>query len=81
MKHRRLFGGILVLLLLLLAACSGAGGESTPSGSRQVQVTETDFKITSSVTTFTAGTSYHFVITNAGRTAHEFMIMPRTWGV
>ncbi len=80
MKHRRLFGGILVLLLVLLAACSGAGGESTPSGSRQVQVTETDFKIASSVTTFTASTAYHFVITNAGRTAHEFMIMPSDMG-
>ena len=80
MKHRQLFGGILVLLLVLLAACSGAGGESTASGSRQVQVTETDFKITSSITTFTAGTAYHFVITNAGHTAHEFMIMPSDMG-
>lgn len=71
MKHRRLFGTILVLLLVLLAACSGGGGESTATGSRQVQVTETDFKITSSVTTFTAGTSYHFVITNHGKTTKE----------
>ena len=40
----------------------------------QVKVTETDFHITSSVTTFMAGTSYHFVVTNKGQTAHEFMI-------
>lgn len=71
MKHRRLFGGILVLLLLLLAACGATRGGSTTSGPQQVQVTETDFKITSSVTTFTAGTSYHFVITNHGKTTKE----------
>ena len=80
MKHRRLFGAILVFLLLLLAACGATRGGSPTSGPQQVQVTEADFKITSSVTTFTAGTSYHLVITNAGRTAHEFMIMPSDMG-
>lgn len=80
MKHRRLFGTILVLLVLQLAACGATRGGSTTSGPQQVQVRETDYKIASSVTTFTTGTAYHFVITNAGRTAHEFMIMPSDMG-
>lgn len=45
-----------------------------------VQVTETEFTISSSVTSFTPGTMYHFVITNNGKTAHELMIMPKSEG-
>ena len=41
-----------------------------------MQVTLSEFKITSSVTAFAPGTSYHFVVTNNGKVAHEFMIMP-----
>jgi uncharacterized cupredoxin-like copper-binding protein len=41
-----------------------------------VNVTLSDFKIASTVSTFTAGTLYHFVVTNSGKTAHEFMLMP-----
>ncbi len=80
MRHRLLFGGIFALMLLLLAACGAAGGNSSSSGTQQVQVTETDFKIVSSTTTFTPGTTYHFVITNKGQTPHEFMIMPSNMG-
>jgi uncharacterized cupredoxin-like copper-binding protein len=79
MKYRLMFGMVLVLFVLLLTACGGAGG-TTSSGAQQVQVTETDFKIASSVTTFTPGTSYHFVVINNGHTAHEFMIMPKAEG-
>jgi uncharacterized cupredoxin-like copper-binding protein len=45
-----------------------------------VQVTETEFKIDSSMTSFTTGTTYHFVVKNEGSTAHEFMIMPKSEG-
>lgn len=45
-----------------------------------VQVTETEFKIDSSVTSFTPGTTYHFIVKNAGKIAHEFMIMPKSEG-
>ena len=45
-----------------------------------VQVTETEFKIDSSMTSFTTGTAYHFVVKNEGSTAHEFMIMPKSEG-
>ncbi len=41
-----------------------------------MQVTLSEFKITSSVTAFSPGTSYHFVVTNNGKIAHEFMMMP-----
>jgi len=45
-----------------------------------VQVKETDFKIASSVTTFSPGTHCHFVVTNNGNMAHEFMILPQSEG-
>ena len=81
MKKRVLFVMSTLLLVLLLAACGGATGSTSSSGSRTlVQVTETDFKIASSVRTLTPGTSYHFVVTNNGQTAHEFMIMPKAEG-
>lgn len=73
-------GVILALLVLVLAACGGSTTSPGSSGAHQVQVTETDFKIASSVTSFTPGTSYHFVVTNNGQTAHEFMIMPKAEG-
>lgn len=39
-------------------------------------MTLSDFKIASSIPTFTPGKPYHFVVKNVGKTAHEFMIMP-----
>ena len=72
MKYPFVLGGVAVLLLALLAACGG----TTSSGSNQVNVTLSDFKIQSSQTAFTPGTTYHFVVNNNGKVAHEFMIMP-----
>lgn len=77
--RRWLLGGCLVPLVLLLAACGGTSSAS--SGSQQVKITETDFHITSSISTFTPGVSYHFSITNDGHVAHEFMIMPSDMGM
>lgn len=45
-----------------------------------VQVRETEYSIAASVTSFTPGTTYHFVVTNEGKTAHEFMILPKSEG-
>ncbi len=75
MKYRYVLGlaAVLTLFVVVLAAC---GNSSSPSGSQEVQVTLSEYKITSSLTTFTPGTSYHFVVTNQGQVAHEFMIMP-----
>src|SRR5258707_3870348 len=65
------------MLVVVLAACRGSSTTTTTSsGSREVQVTLSEYKLTSSVTTFSPRTSYHFVVTNKGQVAHEFMIMP-----
>jgi uncharacterized cupredoxin-like copper-binding protein len=69
--------------MLVLAACSRDGSTAssstssanTASGAQNVQVALSDYKVASSTTTFTAGTQYHFVVTNNGQTAHEFMVM------
>jgi len=59
--------------MVVLTAC---GGSTASSGPQQVEVTLSGYKIASSLTTFTQGTPYHFVVTNNGKMAHEFMIMP-----
>src|SRR5512135_2149041 len=92
MNYRLVFGLSLALLLLMLAACgtgtspSGpAQSQTTPSGSapgsQQVRVTLSDNKITSSLTTFTIGKPYHFVVTNTGNVAHQFVIAPMGMGL
>ena len=82
MKRKISLIGLFTLALFFLAACSGREGNSAtpPANAVQVQIKETDFAIDSSVKTFTPGTAYHFVITNNGATAHEFMIMPKSEG-
>jgi uncharacterized cupredoxin-like copper-binding protein len=59
--------------MVVLTAC---GGSTASSGPKTVQVTLSEYKITSSVTTFAPGTPYHFVVTNNGKASHELMIMP-----
>jgi uncharacterized cupredoxin-like copper-binding protein len=54
----------------LLAACGGG-----PAAPVTVNVTTTDFAFESSQTSFEVGVPYHFVVTNDGTVAHEFMIM------
>jgi uncharacterized cupredoxin-like copper-binding protein len=56
-------------------ACGESTG-TTPPGSKPVQVTISKHEITSSVTTFSPGTPYHFVVTNTGPDAYIFMLMP-----
>jgi uncharacterized cupredoxin-like copper-binding protein len=81
-KHRLRLIGLFTIVLFLLSACGGReGSTATPSANAvQVQVKEADFTISSSVTSFTPGTTYHFVVTNSGATTHEFMIMPKAEG-
>jgi len=69
-NHRVIPGLFGLLLTVLLAACGG-----TTSSPNQVNVTLSEFKIQSSQTNFTPGTTYHFVVTNNGHTSHEFMVM------
>ncbi len=73
-KHYTMLG----TLLVLLAACGIGGGHAIHTDTRQVRVAESDFRIASSLKTFSTGVTYHFVIRNHGRTMHEFMITPLT---
>jgi uncharacterized cupredoxin-like copper-binding protein len=68
---------VLALMILFLTACSSIGTNAGSSPSQQVKVELTDFRIASSVTSFSPNTQYHFVITNNGKVVHEFMIMPK----
>lgn len=75
--HTRLtLGGAFMLLLLLLVACGESSGTMVHANTRQVQISESDFQISSSVTTFIPGVPYHFVVTNNGHVEHELMLMP-----
>jgi len=74
----KLFVLFTLIAALLLAGCSGgASGSTSPV---EVQVKLTEFQITSSLTTFTVGVPYHFIVTNSGTVAHEFQIMPPASG-
>lgn len=54
---------------------SSGGTNGAPAGS--ITVTLSDFKIEASQTSFQAGKSYHFVVTNSGKSTanHELMLM------
>jgi uncharacterized cupredoxin-like copper-binding protein len=87
-KFRYVLGFFLVMFLLVLAACGSSTttsgsqqGQTTPSGSQTVQVTLSDTKVDSSLTTFTAGMPYHFVVMNTGQVAHQFVMMPMGIGM
>jgi uncharacterized cupredoxin-like copper-binding protein len=71
----------LFIVLMLVAGLGLSACSSKPAASNSpvdVQITLTEFKITSSLTTFKAGVPYHFVVTNNGSASHEFQIMPPT---
>jgi uncharacterized cupredoxin-like copper-binding protein len=73
-KHTMKIVTILSLFLLaafLLAACGGGA-----SGPTTVNVTLTDFQITSSLTSFKVGVPYHFVVKNNVAVPHEIWIDP-----
>jgi uncharacterized cupredoxin-like copper-binding protein len=74
----RIFGATLLLslLILTLAGCAKAAAQAATHGATTVQITVSEFQITSSLTTFTVGTPYHFVVTNNGQVQHEVMTMP-----
>lgn len=63
---------ILVVGLTLAAVACGGGGNDVHVTTSETPTGQT---ITSDVTTFTAGESYHFVVNNDGAVAHELMIV------
>ena len=64
-----------ILLGLLLAAVSALGLAACAAGPKTVNVTLKDFEIDADQTTFKAGRTYQFVVTNEGSLNHEFMVM------
>lgn len=68
------FVTVLIALSISVAACGASTPSINPDGSINVDVTLTDFGIESSVTTFEAGKTYQFTITNKGAIPHEFVI-------
>ena len=88
MKYRFVIGFSLITLILILAACGSSTtssnskqSQTTPSGSQTVRVTLSDTRVDSSLTTFTAGMPYHFVVTNTGQVAHQFVMIPMGMGM
>jgi hypothetical protein len=84
MKYRMLFSICLIVFIGILAGCGGSSTKSasptnTPTA-RKVTVTLTDSTLESSVTTFTAGLVYSFVVTNKGKNVHDFIIRTRPNG-
>lgn len=71
---RLLTSSLIVVLILSLSACASVATAKTPV---EVQVTVSEFKFDASLTNFTVGTPYHFVVTDKGNLAHDWMIMPR----
>ncbi|GHO48807.1 hypothetical protein [Ktedonospora formicarum] len=80
MKQRAIFGIFLTVFMLLLAACGSGGGKTDSPNAKNVDVSLSEFKVSVPLTTFTGGQSYHFVVTNTGKTTHEFMILPKSEG-
>jgi uncharacterized cupredoxin-like copper-binding protein len=69
--------GALVIAVFALAACGTSAASSGGSGQAvNVNVTLSDFKIESSLTTFSTGVHYHFIVANHGSVAHQALIMP-----
>ncbi len=77
-RNTKFFILVILIATLGLAGCSGKGSAS--NGPVNVQVTLSEFSITSSVTTFKVGVAYHFIVNNTGTAAHEFEIMPPATG-
>jgi uncharacterized cupredoxin-like copper-binding protein len=83
MMQRRILLGVAIAVLagVLVGAVVGCGYTSSSSaGKTDVRVNLSEFRIDSSVTTFSQGVSYHFVVTNKGEVDHEFMILPPNMG-
>src|SRR5947209_6508584 len=90
MKYRIMLAALLAVAALL-TACGGGTvttGSTSPTppatsaaaSTRQVQVTLTDSKVTSSRTTFMANVPYDFTVTNKGTVPHNFIIQTRIKG-
>jgi len=83
LRSFRQFVSIIALMIVaavMLAACGGGTAAQTAKKPVEVQVTLSEFKIESSLTTVSTGVPYHFVVTNQGSVNHSFEIMPPVTG-
>ena len=84
MKVWSIFGLFFMILCAALTACgndsqvsstnSHAIGSGASSNANLVHVVLSDTKITSDVTTFQKGVSYHFIVTNQGTAPYDLTI-------
>lgn len=94
MKYRQSFVVVLgAVLLVLLVGCGGVGSTASsgqasptaqastaPSQAQTVHVTLSGGGITADPSTFSAGTPYHFVVTNTGQVTYQFVMGLGRWG-
>jgi uncharacterized cupredoxin-like copper-binding protein len=95
MKYRFMLVIVPLVALLVLTGCAGVTSTSqgaqptTPSQAQVAHITLSDSGISADRSTFSAGMSYHFVVTNTGQVAYQFMMgsggwkghhMPMGWG-
>ena len=66
----------LLLIPLMLLAAAGLGACARTASATVVSVTEVEFRIEASLTTFSVGKTYRFVVTNRGEVDHEFLLIP-----
>jgi hypothetical protein len=76
MKLQLSLVGSLVTLLLLVSACGESDKVPLPKPIYPVHINETDSNVDSPVKSFSPDRIYHFIVTNKGKTAHGFMIVP-----
>ncbi len=72
-----LVAATLATIALLAVVVPGTPGATTSAPPNTVYVTETDFAISATQTSFKPGVRYHFVVTNNSPDVHEFMVGPQ----
>lgn len=77
MAKRFILPLVLVMMVMGVAACGSTGGSGS-SNATTVNVTLSDMKIVSSLTTFEVNKPYRFVVKNSGAVTHEWYVMNRT---
>ena len=75
LKRLSLVVAVVAVAAFALAAC-GTPAATASGQAVTVNVTLSDFKIDSSLTTFSTGVPYHFVVTNNGSVNHQALILP-----
>ncbi len=62
------------------SSTTAAASPTTPAQAQVVHVTVTDNGVSADRSTFAVGMPYHFVVTNTGQAAYQFMMGRGGWG-